>query len=332
MKKILPLVLVLTAYLSASSQTVVYDIPITQFNGVVINSGDFCADPNEHKQSSIGNTWGFSWVSTGSTTPTSVTVELLFTINDATGPHPGLFNGLADNPVSPAFASCGLAAETYSLNPANYVVGGGNIYQMDYSASPQQNQIIDNPILWGAGIFARVTVDYPTSTGCMDTISLSASTTAETGAGNNGAIDLTVTGGTSPYSFDWDNDGTGDFDDPEDLTGIPGGNYFVTVIDTNGCEDTLTVTVNSTVELNELNKDFGLSVYPNPSDGQFTISLSGNFSNTRIEVSDILGKRITSMVTSNAVNSMDLDVVPGVYLLTVNNSAKSFSKKIVIRR
>jgi hypothetical protein len=51
----------------------------------------------------------------------------------------------------------------------------------------------------------------------------------------DGSIDLTVTGGTSPYFFDWDNDGTGDTDDPEDLTGLSANVYEVMIIDDNGC-------------------------------------------------------------------------------------------------
>ncbi|MBN2669524.1 MAG: gliding motility-associated C-terminal domain-containing protein, partial [Bacteroidales bacterium] len=54
--------------------------------------------------------------------------------------------------------------------------------------------------------------------------------------GNNGSIDLTIGGGTSPYGpIDWDYDGIGDFNDPEDLVNIGAGNYNVTVTDANGC-------------------------------------------------------------------------------------------------
>jgi len=35
--------------------------------------------------------------------------------------------------------------------------------------------------------------------------------------GNDGTIDLTIENGIEPYTFDWDNDGTGDNDDTEDL-------------------------------------------------------------------------------------------------------------------
>ncbi len=65
-----------------------------------------------------------------------------------------------------------------------------------------------------------------------------------TNGGSDGFINLTIAGGTSPYSFDWDNDGVGDNDDPEDLTGIAAGDYAVTVTDAEGCTATETFTVN----------------------------------------------------------------------------------------
>jgi hypothetical protein len=61
---------------------------------------------------------------------------------------------------------------------------------------------------------------------------------------NNGAIDLQVLGGASPYTYDWNNDGhpAPDFD-TEDLSGLAAGNYVVTVTDNNGCTATTAATV-----------------------------------------------------------------------------------------
>ena len=54
-----------------------------------------------------------------------------------------------------------------------------------------------------------------------------------------GSIDLTVEGGTLPYTFAW----TGGAD-TEDISGLVAGDYEVTVTDANGCS----VTVNATIE------------------------------------------------------------------------------------
>ncbi|KAF5038809.1 hypothetical protein DSECCO2_550440 [anaerobic digester metagenome] len=58
---------------------------------------------------------------------------------------------------------------------------------------------------------------------------------------SNGAIDITVTGGTPPYTYAWTTlDGVipAGQEDDEDLTGLASGTYTVLVTDANGCEDT----------------------------------------------------------------------------------------------
>jgi hypothetical protein len=60
----------------------------------------------------------------------------------------------------------------------------------------------------------------------------------------NGVVNLSVTGGTAPYSYDWDNDGLENPDnDTEDLTGIGPGTYIVIVTDAKGCTATISATV-----------------------------------------------------------------------------------------
>lgn len=51
---------------------------------------------------------------------------------------------------------------------------------------------------------------------------------------NDGSIDLTVNGGTAPFSYLWSTSSTS-----QDIANLAGGTYFVTVTDANNCQDTL---------------------------------------------------------------------------------------------
>lgn len=85
--------------------------------------------------------------------------------------------------------------------------------------------------------------------GCSDTIVLMVdapepltlgylATPSVCGASCSGSVDLIVRGGTPPYSFAWSDGST-----TEDLSGVCGGTYEVTVTDGNGCSMTTCVTV-----------------------------------------------------------------------------------------
>ena len=64
----------------------------------------------------------------------------------------------------------------------------------------------------------------------------------------DGSIDISVSGGTPPYSYDWDD--LAEADEPEDRSGLAAGTYSVTITDENGCTVSLEdITVDEPDEL-----------------------------------------------------------------------------------
>jgi hypothetical protein len=62
--------------------------------------------------------------------------------------------------------------------------------------------------------------------------------------GSDGSVDLSVSGGTTPYSYAWSNGAT-----TEDLTGVVAGSYTVTVTDAHGCTANAGATVTEPTQL-----------------------------------------------------------------------------------
>lgn len=135
--------------------------------------------------------------------------------------------------------------------------------------------------------------------------------------GSDGAINITVTGGNPAYTFDWDLDGTGDFDDTEDLTSLDPGTYIVVVEDASSCASaTETIVIGSQLGVSENNTAL-VRVYPNPTTELVTIEFAGIFTYTLTSVNgDII---YSGTATDKGTISLS-ELASGNYLVIVNGT------------
>lgn len=156
-------------------------------------------------------------------------------------------------------------------------------------------------------------------------IVISYSITLET-LGGDAEIDLTVSGGDGSYIFDWDNDGTGDFDDTEDLTGLAAGTYAVAVDDESGCDlQSESIFVGSQVGIQN-EEQIEVAVYPNPVSNELTINVNGQF--TYI-LYNVLGEVVGQSAGNNSSTFSLLNLANGVYTIKLMTEKGSVTKQII---
>jgi hypothetical protein len=147
--------------------------------------------------------------------------------------------------------------------------------------------------------------------------------------GNNGSIDLNVTGGTEPYAYAWTKTGTPAFTaSTQDLNVLTAGTYNVTVTDARGCAKILSVVITQPAALSLSITKEDPSCPPdaqqNGYDGTITLTVTGGipFANPApANYTYSWSYTGTGTFPSNQANSKDLTDVPaGMYTVVVNDA------------
>lgn len=206
--------------------------------------------------------------------------------------------------------------------------GGGVSYAWDEAGVTDSEPY--TPMLTGTITYTVIGTDL---NGCensaeievevLEQIEITGVTTDEI-SGADGAIDISFTGGAPSYMVDWNNDETGDFDDPADITGLTAGTYTVVVKGSQGCENTATFVVNSQLGVESFNAE-NIQIYPNPVTDFLTIELPGNFNFELLNINgDLLLKG--SALDKKTISLEDFSA--GVYFVKLDGAGTTTVKVV----
>jgi len=103
------------------------------------------------------------------------------------------------------------------------------------------------------------------------------------------------------------------------------GWYSVTVSDDNGCDVSDSVYVVLDTKIDNINNKFGVSIYPNPNNGQFILSINlANENNAVVEITNIEGQVLfNEQIKNSKTKEFDLrNFASGMYFIQIHSANK----------
>ncbi|MEM7102982.1 MAG: M43 family zinc metalloprotease [Bacteroidota bacterium] len=147
--------------------------------------------------------------------------------------------------------------------------------------------------------------------------------------GTDGTASVTVFGGASPFTYQWNNGGTDPF-----INNLAPGTYTVSVTDANGCTGTGNVVVSPFTGTYPINALELFEVTPNPNSGQFEVHIQFDRpKDFRLEVYNIPGQLLYEIDRNGNVfrEQINLGRVPaGLYFVTVRTAEGLAAKPVIV--
>ena len=179
----------------------------------------------------------------------------------------------------------------------------------------------------GCSVTSTATVTQPASA-----LSATSVSTNQIQGGAMGSVNVTISGGTSPYTSLWSNSAT-----TEDLGSVAAGVYSCTITDANGCTQTIADTVNLVTGIGSVENTVGINLYPNPTKDVVTLDLTlSEASNVSVEVYNVTGQFISKSEHNNILSTkfvLDFtNEAVGVYYAKIKVNETTITRRIVVTR
>ena len=105
------------------------------------------------------------------------------------------------------------------------------------------------------------------------------------------------------------------------------GSYAVELSE-NGCIDTSACVAITMIEIVENSFEHKITVYPNPTSGNFSIDLGAIYESSAVSITDISGKLIDSeTISKSQILNLNIKEPAGVYIVSI----QAGDKKAIIR-
>jgi hypothetical protein len=153
-------------------------------------------------------------------------------------------------------------------------------------------------------------------------------TDASTFGGSDGSVNITVSGGTANYTYNWSNGAN-----TEDLNNVAAGEYTVTITDANNCSFIQTETVDQPSSIYISGSLGDLALYPNP--GENILYIESNMLTgiaVNVQMFSIDGKMVKSEEINRSFGLIELntsELPSGVYFITLQTEKGNTSLKWV---
>lgn len=149
----------------------------------------------------------------------------------------------------------------------------------------------------------------------------------------NGSIQITVSNGTAPFTFEWRDQENYLFSTQEDLVNALPGTYVLTIIDANGC-----IYISDPIEVENISGTneplwaAGVWVYPNPAKDQVNVRISlATAASVQLQVFDLKGVEM-ALRDTDQLSHHELEIASGQWPAGVYYIRLVIGGEVLVRR